>query len=102
ALLVSKNWPSAYYLGGYAVECGLKSCILARVAAAPEVIFIEKGFSQKCWTHDIEDLVKLAGLDVSLVADAAANALLETNWLIAKDWTEELRYQMKTQKQAED
>ena len=33
-----ERWSAAYYLIGYAVECGLKSCILSRVAANPEVM----------------------------------------------------------------
>ena len=39
------RWSAAYYLIGYAVECGLKSCVLARVAARPEVIYEERNFS---------------------------------------------------------
>lgn len=63
ALLAANHWPSAYYLAGYAAECGLKPCIVARVAMAPEVIFLEKRYSEQCWTHEIETLVKLAGLE---------------------------------------
>ena len=40
-LLAGGRWTGAYYLGGYAVECGLKACILARVGATPEIIFDE-------------------------------------------------------------
>jgi len=43
-LLDDHRWSAAYYLAGYAVECGLKACILVRVAAAPEVIFDDKSF----------------------------------------------------------
>jgi len=27
ALLAASRWPAAYYLIGYAVECGLKACV---------------------------------------------------------------------------
>ncbi len=56
ALLAASLWASAYYLAGYAVESGLKSCILVRITAGPEVLFQEGGnkFSADCWTHDIE------------------------------------------------
>jgi HEPN domain-containing protein len=67
-LLAAHNWPSAYYLAGYAIECGLKSCILARLTLAPELIFLEKRYSEKCWTHEIEELVKLAGLEAARTA----------------------------------
>jgi len=100
-LLAAHNWPSAYYLAGYAVECGLKSCVLAHVVMAPEVIFLEKRYSEKCWTHEIEELVKLAGLEAARGADTAANAALGVNWLIVKNWTEKSRYQMKTQPEAQ-
>ncbi len=33
ALLAARRWGGAYYLAGYAVECGLKACILVRVAS---------------------------------------------------------------------
>ena len=39
ALMAAHNWASAYYMAGYAVESGLKSCILVRVSAFPEVLF---------------------------------------------------------------
>jgi HEPN domain-containing protein len=102
ALLAAHNWPSAYYLAGYAVECGLKSCILARVAIVPEIIFLEKRFSEKCWTHEIEELMKLAALEAIRDADFAANLVLGANWEIAKKWSEKSRYQMKTQTEAEE
>ena len=31
ALLDGKRWELAYYTAGYAVECALKSCLLARM-----------------------------------------------------------------------
>jgi hypothetical protein len=101
ALLAAHLWPSAYYLAGYAVECGLKSCILARLAAAPEVIFITRKFSEDCWVHDIEKLVRLAGLEAVRDSDTLADAALGGNWLIAKDWTEGSRYQVKTHTEAQ-
>src|SRR5439155_20354295 len=55
------RWSAAYYLVGYAIECGLKSCVLVRVAAHPEVIYEDKRFSLNAWTHDLESLVVLAG-----------------------------------------
>ncbi len=102
ALLATRQWASAYYLAGYAVECGLKSCILVRVASEPEVIFGDKRYSEKCWTHTIEDLVKLAGLDDALDADTASNPALGANWVIARKWNEKSRYLMKSQADAQN
>lgn len=88
ALLDAHRWSAAYYLAGYAVECGLKSCVLVRVVAAAEVIFEDRRFSEKCWTHGIDELVKLAGLETVRAADNDANPSLAKNWLIVKDWSE--------------
>ncbi len=92
SLLDDHRWSAAYYAAGYAVECGLKACVLARVAATPEVIFEERKFSERCWTHSAEELVKLAGLEAARAADKAANAARSDNWLIVKDWSERSRY----------
>src|SRR5689334_13393852 len=51
-LLNDRRWGAAYYLAGYAVECGLKACILGRVAASPEVISLDNRFSQRFFTHN--------------------------------------------------
>ena len=80
ALLAAQKWSSAYYLAGYAVECGLKSCILVRLAANPRVIFEEKKFSEKCWSHDIEGHVTLADVKAVRDSDNAANPLLRQSW----------------------
>ncbi len=95
------RWSAAYYLTGYAVEFGLKSCVLALVGAHPEVIYEDKGFSQRAWTHDIEGLILLARLRAGRDSDAAANPALYKNWQHVKDWTEESRYLQKTRAEAE-
>jgi hypothetical protein len=100
-LLDDQRWSAAYYLVGYAVECGLKACVLVRVAAGPEVIFGDKKFSEKCWTHSILDLVKMADLEGTREADAVANAVLGQNWLVVKDWSEKARYITTSQQKAE-
>ena len=91
-LLDDHRWSAAYYLAGYAVECGLQACVLARVAAAPEVIFGDKKFSEKCWTHSVMELVKMADLDAARTADSATNRALRNNWLVVKYWSEQARY----------
>jgi hypothetical protein len=95
------RWSAAYYLVGYAVECGLKSCVLALVGAHPEVISEERRFSLDAWTHDIESLIVLARLEVDRDADSAANPALYTNWQRVAEWTEESRYLQKTRPEAE-
>jgi HEPN domain-containing protein len=53
ALLAAQRWTAAYYLAGYAVECGLKSCIITYLSANLDVIFKQRDFSRNCWTHDL-------------------------------------------------
>ena len=92
SLLDGHRWSAAYYVAGYAVECGLKACVLARLTAVPEVIFDNKRFSESCWTHSILELVKLAGLEPTGLADMTANRALRENWQVVKDWSEKARY----------
>lgn len=100
ALLTVSQWSGAYYLAGYAVECGLKSCVLCRLSAAPELIFLDKRFSEKCWTHDLEDLTELADLVSILSSAVAASPALDTNWRTVALWSELDRYRIKTEIEA--
>ena len=99
-LLTGARWAGAYYLAGYAVECGLKACIMVHVQATG-AIFLDKKYSEKCWTHDLKDLLALANLAPTLAADASANSALAANWAIVKDWKEISRYEQKTQTDAQ-
>jgi HEPN domain-containing protein len=101
-ILSIRRWTAAYYLAGYAVECGLKSCVLARVVAAPEVVFEDKRFSEKCWTHDLMQLITQAGLKATFEADIAADKELRDNWEVVQDWSELARYGAKTRTEAEE
>jgi hypothetical protein len=82
---------------GYAVESGLKSCVLAHIESSnADVIFRERKCSDNCWTHNIEELVRLAGLRSILDLDMAANKQLSINWIYATQWKEISRYQTAT------
>lgn len=101
ALLKLRRWSAAYYLAGYAVECGLKACVVAYVKKHIEVIFRERRFSEKCWTHDFEELLKLGQLTARRDTDVAADPALQRNWLVVKNWSEAARYERKTRIDAE-
>jgi hypothetical protein len=101
ALLAASQWASAYYLAGYAIECGLKSCILARLAGFPEVIFEVKTYSEKCWSHDVSALVELARLKGDLDAARAVAPALTLHWETVCEWSEVTRYECRTQAEAE-
>jgi hypothetical protein len=99
ALLDAGRWHAAYYVVGYAVECGLKACILAHVESTG-IIFQDKRFAEKCFTHDIEALVKAANLEVIRGIDIAANPALAVNWQFAKDWNVDVRYRERSEFEA--
>ena len=99
-LLNGGKWAGAYYLAGYAVECGLKSCVLAFVANQPDIVFRDKKYSEKCWTHDIGSLVALADLQDARDADTRANPALGLNWLLVQGWSEKARYDLKLEPEA--
>jgi len=104
SLILSKNWPSAYYLAGYAVELGLKACVLVRLTSEPELVFDrpKAKFAESCWTHRINDLLELAGLAKQKNVDSNQTVALGTNWQRVSFWTESSRYEMKTQVEAEE
>jgi hypothetical protein len=97
----SQRWSGAYYLAGYAVECGLKSCVLAHVERTG-VIFKERKFLENCWTHDLKILVKSAGLESQFGQARSASPGLDLNWATVTDWSEESRYEQKNQIGAEE
>lgn len=97
ALLTAGQWSGAYYLAGYAVECGLKACI-AKLTNQHD--FPDKELAQRCFTHKIEVLVEAAGLVLQRKTDVAVNPTMGANWLLVKDWDEKARYQPWTEPQA--
>ena len=101
ALLDAGRWHAAYYLVGYAVECGLKACVLAYIDNTG-IIFQDKKFAEKCFTHDIEALVKAADLETTRGLDIAATPALGLNWAIVKDWNVDIRYQERSEPEARE
>ena len=100
ALRAAGRWAYAYYVAGYAVECALKSCVLAQMIHTGGV-FTNKKFAEECFTHDFGTLVKLAGLTPMLNAELAANLAFVGFWGTAILWKETSRYEQKTQPEAE-
>jgi HEPN domain-containing protein len=99
--LDSGRWHAAYYLTGYAAECGLKACVLAHIERTG-IIFQDKRFAEKCFTHDLEALMKAADLEAAFGPDIAANPALEANWRIVERWDVDRRYQAASEAEARD
>lgn len=91
ALLQNELWDGSYYLAGYAVELGLKACIIKMLMNTDA--FPDKDFSRDCYTHSLVKLVELAGIDNERKQYAESNTLFEENWIVVKDWSEKKRYE---------
>lgn len=98
-LLAARHWSAAHYLAGYAVECALKACIAKRMKSEE---FPDKKFAEKCWTHNLSQLLDPAGLKADLDAAMQADPDLAENWDTVKEWNESSRYTRMTKADAED
>ena len=117
ALLDASRWSAAYYLTGYAVECGLKACVMKVLRQTQAGVLFDQGkggFQQKyCLTHKLADLLRA----VELAAESGSGGVPATTqsfiagfavqpraarWAEAKKWTEVCRYGTKTQSDAEN
>jgi hypothetical protein len=55
-------------------------------------VFPDKDFAVKCYTHNLEALLAMAGLKDLFDVAGAADALLHRNRVIVRDWSEAKRY----------
>ncbi len=91
---------AAFYLAGYAVECGLKAavCKTLQIDVFNLPTELHKGFK----THRLDHLIVLSGLSKRLAEDIAANESLSfaANFFVKppdsisswQSWSEEVRY----------
>lgn len=89
SLLSSKNFPGAYYLAGYALECALKACIAKQVQQHD---FPNKKLAEESYSHDLQKLLGVAGLKQELSKKEKEDDEFRLNWAVAKDWSELARY----------
>ena len=92
-------YDGAYYLAGYAIECALKACIAKRTRTHD---FPDRDTVMKSYTHDLDQLLRVAGLELPLNQATAVSSELEVNWSVVKDWSEEARYGKHTKEAARD
>jgi HEPN domain-containing protein len=90
-LLEAGRWDGAYYLLGYVVECALKSCITKQFGLH-EVP--DKKLVGDFYSHDLKNLLKIAGLSGEFASRARKDSTFETNWTTIQDWTETTRYRI--------
>jgi hypothetical protein len=89
----------AYYIAGYSVEIALKACIM-KLVEETGVIFTDRKFVEKCWTHNIGDLVVQSGLTAIRGIHIAGDPKLGSYWLIVETWSETSRYETKSEFEA--
>jgi phosphoribosylformylglycinamidine (FGAM) synthase-like enzyme len=83
--------PGAYYLSGYAVELAIKACI-AKVFQANAIP--DKAFVTEIYSHNLKELLGLAGLTKQFQDDTATTPNLAAAWGVASKWNEASRYAM--------
>jgi HEPN domain-containing protein len=98
-LLASRRYAAAYYLAGYAIECGLKVCIALQIRQHEYPP--RRNFSNDLFSHDFNKLVSLAQLDLILAASKRANSTFAANWSEVEKWSEDSRYETWTMQEAQ-
>jgi hypothetical protein len=99
ALLDLQLFDGAYYLAGYAVECALKACI-AKTTRRHE--FPEKDKVNRSYSHNLRELVRVAGLEDDLAARVKADQKFERFWDTVEVWSEQSRYRRYSARSAEE
>lgn len=88
-LLDNKCYEGAYYLLGYALECAFKACVAKQIKRYD---FPDRKLVDKSYTHDLDVLLKVSGLEPEHRKESRSNPSFELNWTIVKDWSEQSRY----------
>jgi HEPN domain-containing protein len=98
ALMELGLYDGAYYLAGYAVECALKACI-AKATSRGE--FPDKKRVDLSHSHDLLQLIKVAGQKDEHHERIQGDLVFETNWEIVNYWSEQSRYRRNTRESAQ-
>lgn len=88
-LLNNRHYEGAYYLLGYAVECAFKARIARQTRRYD---FPDLKFVRDIYTHDLNQLLRVSGLEPGHRRESIRNPVFELNWTIVKDWSEQSRY----------
>ncbi|AGA31404.1 HEPN domain-containing protein [Singulisphaera acidiphila] len=100
-LIRGKRWEFAYYTAGYAVECALKSCLLARMVQTGWVFDEKNKNVEACRVHELIKLIDIAGLrnelNKRLETSASVGDRFVTHWAVVSEWKVTSRYDAKTE-----
>lgn len=92
-LLKNGNYDGAYYLSGYVIECALKACIAKQTKRYE---FPNQQTVNASYTHNIENLFKVAELSEEFKEARESDNKLNVNWATIKDWNVDSRYEKNT------
>ncbi|WP_340242028.1 hypothetical protein [Sulfitobacter pontiacus] len=88
-LAANKRWSNAYYLAGYSVELALKACVAKLIS---NDTIPDRNLINKVYSHNIGELVGLAGLRTDFEAQKKADSIFAANWAICAEWSPDARY----------
>lgn len=89
-LFRAKEFSGAYYLVGYAVECGLKACVAKSVRKHD--FYPNRKTVEKAYSHNLSDLLALANLEQERAITAQSDPAFAANWDLTVRWSEASRY----------
>ncbi|MEX2142634.1 MAG: hypothetical protein WD894_25495 [Pirellulales bacterium] len=89
ALRQAGSLEGAYYLLGYAVEFALKACFCKRIAQHD---FPDKKLVDKAYSHDLERLMEISGVQAPFNNAVGLNPALGLKWKTAVVWDEQSRF----------
>jgi hypothetical protein len=92
-------YDGAYYLAGYAVECALKACIAKDTRRHQ---FPDKKKVDLSHSHDLVQLIRVAGLEDEHRGRLRHYPDFEANWEVAKRWSEQSRYRKHSRESAHE
>lgn len=90
ALLKLGLYDGAYYLAGYSVECAFKACIAKKTQRFE---FPDKDIVRNSYTHNLTDLLAIAGLQAEHNKEIETDDRFALNWALVKGWSETSRYE---------
>jgi HEPN domain-containing protein len=91
-------YDGAYYLAGYAVECALKACIAKETRRHQ---FPDKKRVDLSHSHDLLQLIRVAGLEDQHRERVRSDPDFETNWEVVRRWSEQSRYRRHSHESAQ-
>ncbi|MDP9194287.1 MAG: HEPN domain-containing protein [Acidobacteriota bacterium] len=99
-LFTAGAFEGAYYLAGYAIECALKACVAKQTR---EFDFADKRLVERSYSHNLTQLLEVAGVQVALEEAIASSQAFRESWSFVKKWSEASRYALDvTEKSAQD